>query len=171
MRTTTRAEYTAADRAEFDQWAAAQLSIIREHYGITDVFDWGKCQRAGRTFADDLDIYRGSWKTVRPWLTEVVRHLFEAGTLPRWTVTQWVAARAAGRDAEERAEAERADDPATYLSDLAYIREQYARRGELIAEARRCGAPWKAICEAMGLSRPQANKIWTEWTRSQEAAF
>lgn len=171
MATLTKAEYTAADRAEFDQWAASQLAIIRDHYLITDVFDWSACQRAGRVFADDLDVYRGPWKTVAPWLTAEVRELFEAGTLPRWTVTQWVAARAAGRDAEERAAEESRDDPATYLSDLAYIREQYERRGELIAEARRCGAPWAAICEAMGLSRPRANAIHTEWVRSQEAAF
>jgi hypothetical protein len=100
-------------------------------------------------------MYRGPWATVRPYLREEVRHMVEAGTLTRWTVTQWLAAQSAERAAEEADEGSIRD----HLSDLAYIRDMYPRRGEIIERARLAGASWKDIQAATGLSRAQANKV------------
>jgi hypothetical protein len=153
----------ATDRAMFDEWVGGQLRWIEEQAGITGVWEPSKLRASGRVFpGGDADMYRGPWLTVRPYLREEVIHLVESGRLTRWTVTQWLAAQSAVRIADEGNPGSMAD----HLSDLAYIRDQYPRRGEIIARARAEGASWKQVCEATGLSRAQANKVLDSYVRA-----
>lgn len=158
---------TPGDREEHALWVASELHKMREHYQLTDVWDPATMHRTGRVFDSEADLYRGPWVTVRPYLTTELRELFDGGKLQRWTVSQWAAA-ARERRAAELVESESAD---ALLGDLSYVVEQYARRGELIDRARRAGATWSDICQAVGLSRPQANRLHAEYVRSGNRPF
>jgi hypothetical protein len=161
----TKAQQLATDREEYRAWVAGQVRYVEETLRI-DVWNSAALARAGKRVQDTGDAWQGYWPTVRPYCTTEFVEAVEQGVIRRMTLTDW--RQMMGREREAVAVEADGEEGRDALRTLAYIRDWYSQRGELVMRARAAGIPWREIQAATGLSRPQVNRLGLEYTRALE---
>jgi hypothetical protein len=168
--TVTTATATAADTAQFEAWGRAMIETIEQGHRV-DIWNTAALRAARKSIPDDLELFRGPYRNVRPYLTTELRELIDQGAVTRWTVTEW---RAAARREREAEAVEVGDNggAAHALGMLDTVREYMAKRAEWIATAREASppVPWSEICKASGLSRSQAGLLYSEHVKDRAEA-
>jgi hypothetical protein len=161
---------TETDTAEFERWARAQIETIEQGHRV-NIWNPAALRAARKAMPDDLDLFRGPFRNVRPYLSTELRELIEAGRVTRYTVTEW---RAAARREREAEQAETGTDGGTdhALGMLAATAEYMTKRAEWITTAREASppVPWSTICAAAGLSRSQAGLLHAEFVKDRREA-